>query len=80
MLVCVALSVALAPAMSHATPAAQSAAPTAKNKSLKKAPRLSPYAKAAGQREHDGKAPVGHAPTHMQGRGTSHKTHTVPAK
>jgi hypothetical protein len=70
-------------------PTAPSAAPkpavsapeaTAKNKWAKRKV-VSPYARAASQREHAGQAPNGHAPTMVQGMGKPRKPHAgTPAK
>jgi len=52
----------------------------AKNKWAKKKV-VSPYARAASQREHAGQAPLGHAPTMVQGMGKPHKPHAgAPSK
>jgi hypothetical protein len=37
---------------------------------------VSPYARAASQRERAGQAPMGHAPTMVQGMGKPRKPHT----
>jgi hypothetical protein len=42
---------------------------------------VSPYARAASQRERVGQAPAGHAPTMMQGMGKPRKPHAgTPSK
>jgi hypothetical protein len=42
---------------------------------------VSPYARAASQREHAGQAPLGHAPTMVQGMGRPRKPHAgTPSK
>jgi hypothetical protein len=52
----------------------------AKNKWAKKKV-VSPYARAASQREHAGQAPSGHAPTMVQGMGKPRKPHAgTPSK
>jgi hypothetical protein len=52
----------------------------AKNKWAKKKV-VSPYARAASQREHAGQAPIGHAPTMVQGIGKPRKPHAgTPSK
>jgi hypothetical protein len=52
----------------------------AKNKWAKKKV-VSPYARAASQREHAGQAPMGHAPTMVQGMGKPRKPHAgTPSK
>ena len=52
----------------------------AKNKWAKKKV-VSPYARAASQREHAGQAPTGHAPTMVQGMGKPRKPHAgTPSK
>jgi len=55
-------------------PAANVPAPASKNSKSAKKPVVSPYARAASQRERLGQAPVGHAPTAVQGMGR-HKSH-----
>jgi hypothetical protein len=37
---------------------------------------MSPYARAASQRERAGQAPMGHSPTMVQGMGKPRKPHT----
>ena len=52
----------------------------AKNKWAKKKV-VSPYARAASQRERVGQAPIGHAPTMVQGMGKPRKPHAgTPSK
>jgi hypothetical protein len=42
---------------------------------------VSPYARAASAREHAGQAPLGHAPTMVQGMGKPRKPHPgTPSK
>jgi len=57
-------------------PAATAPAPAAKNSKWAKKPVVSPYARAASQRERAGQAPLGHAPTMVQGMGKPRKPHT----
>jgi hypothetical protein len=57
-------------------PAAIVAAPAAKNSKWAKKPVVSPYARAASQRERAGQTPLGHAPTMVQGMGKPRKPHT----
>ena len=61
-------------------PAVSAPAAPAKNKWAKKKV-VSPYARAASQREHAGQAPAGHAPTMVQGMGKPRKPHAgTPSK
>jgi predicted lipoprotein len=61
-------------------PAVSAPEATAKNKWAKKKV-VSPYARAASQREHAGQAPIGHAPTMVQGIGKPRKPHAgTPSK
>ena len=61
-------------------PAVSAPAAPAKNKWAKKKV-VSPYARAASQRERAGQAPVGHAPTMVQGMGKPRKPHAgTPSK
>ncbi|HEY3655537.1 MAG TPA: hypothetical protein VGL34_11250 [Steroidobacteraceae bacterium] len=61
-------------------PAASAPQTAAKNKWAKKKV-VSPYARAASQREHAGEAPLGHAPTMVQGMGKPRKPHPgTPSK
>lgn len=77
-----AVSAALAAAVSSAMPtparaavkAPAAAATTAKNPWAKKKV-VSPYARAASQHGHAGEAPLGHAPTMVQGMGKPRKPH-----
>jgi len=63
-----------------AKPAVSAPEASAKNKWAKKKV-VSPYARAASQRERVGQAPVGHAPTMMQGMGKPRKPHAgTPSK
>jgi predicted lipoprotein len=56
-------------------------APEATKNNLAKKRVVSPYARAAAQREHAGQAPVGHAPTTVQGMGKPRKPHAgTPSK
>jgi hypothetical protein len=57
-------------------PAANVPAPASGSSTLAKKPVVSPYARAASQRERVGQAPVGHAATTVQGMGKPHKSHT----
>ena len=58
----------------------QAATPTAPVAAPKKHV-VSPYARAAAQRERLGQPPVGHAPTSVQGMGKARKSHTgAPSK
>jgi hypothetical protein len=57
-----------------AKPAVSAPEAPAKNKWAKKKV-VSPYARAASQREHAGQAPTGHAPTMVQGMGKPRKPH-----
>jgi hypothetical protein len=62
-------------------PAVSAPAASAKNSPLAKKKIVSPYARAASQRERAGQAPVGHAPTMVQGMGKPHKPHAgTPSK
>ena len=64
---------AMAASSQAATPTAPAAAP--------KKHVVSPYARAAAQRERLGQPPVGHAPTSVQGMGKARKSHTgAPSK
>ena|SRR5260370_24220332 len=67
---------------SAATKSAVSApAASAKNSQGAKKKVVSPYARAASQREHAGEAPIGHAPTMVQGMGKPRKPHAgTPSK
>jgi hypothetical protein len=61
-------------------PAVSAPESAAKNKWAKKKV-VSPYARAALQREHAGEAPLGHAPTMVQGMGRPRKPHAgTPSK
>jgi predicted lipoprotein len=61
-------------------PAASAPDASAKNKWAKQKV-VSPYARAASQREHAGDAPLGHAPTMVQGMGKPRKPHAgAPSK
>jgi hypothetical protein len=61
-------------------PAVSAPESAAKNKWAKKKV-VSPYARAASQREHAGQAPAGHAPTMVQGMGKPRKPHAgTPSK
>jgi hypothetical protein len=72
---------AQAPAATTPAAATQHAGTPAALASKNAKPVMSPYARAAGQRERAGKAPAGHAPTMVQGLGKSHKSHTAaPSK
>ena len=51
-----------------------------KNAAPVKKPFVSPYARAAAQREHAGQAPVGHAPTMVQLMGKPRKPHVAPPR
>jgi hypothetical protein len=72
---------AQAPQPSAATkPAVSAPEAAAKNKWAKKKV-VSPYARAASQRERVGQAPAGHAPTMVQGMGKPRKPHAgAPSK
>jgi hypothetical protein len=61
-------------------PAVSTPEAAAKNKWAKKKV-VSPYARAASQRERVGQAPAGHAPTMVQGMGKPRKPHAgAPSK
>lgn len=61
-------------------PAVSAPAAAAKNKWAKKKV-VSPYARAASQREHAGQAPLGHEPSMVQGMGKPRKPHAgAPSK
>src|SRR6266700_2508351 len=61
-------------------PAASAADASAKNKWAKKKV-VSPYARAASQREHAGQVPLGHAPSMVQSMGKPRKPHPgTPSK
>jgi predicted lipoprotein len=61
-------------------PAVNTPESAAKNKWAKKKV-VSPYARAASQRERVGQAPAGHAPTMVQGMGKPRKPHAgAPSK
>jgi predicted lipoprotein len=61
-------------------PAVSAPAAPAKNKWAKNKV-VSPYARAASQRERAGQAPIGHAPTMVQGMGKPRKPHAgTPSK
>jgi hypothetical protein len=63
-----------------ATAAKPAVSAPAKNKWAKKKV-VSPYARAASQRERAGEAPSGHAPTMVQGMGKPRKPHVgTPSK
>ena len=76
-----------APAWAQTPKAAQATKPAVntpeaagKNKWAKKKV-VSPYARAASQREHTGQAPLGHAPTMVQSMGKPRKPHPgTPSK
>jgi predicted lipoprotein len=54
---------------------------SAKGSQLAKKRVVSPYARAASQREHAGQAPLGHAPSMVQGMGKPRKPHPgAPSK
>jgi hypothetical protein len=59
-----------------AAPVVNSPAASAKNPPWAKKKVVSPYARAASQREHAGEAPFGHAPTMVQSMGKPRKPHT----
>jgi len=62
-------------------PAASATAAPAKNSQWAKKKVVSPYARAASQREHTGQASTGHAPTTVQGMGKPRKPHAgTPSK
>ncbi|HWS61153.1 MAG TPA: hypothetical protein VN325_00235 [Steroidobacteraceae bacterium] len=68
-------------APSAATKPAVSAPEATTKNNLAKKRVVSPYARAAAQREHAGQAPAGHAPTTVQGMGKPHKPHAgTPSK
>ena len=52
-------------------------APSSKIAQPAKKPFVSPYARAAAQRERAGQPPAGHAPTMVQGMGRAHKPHAA---
>jgi hypothetical protein len=60
-------------------PAVSAPAASAKNADSAKKTLVSPYARAAAQRQRVGQAPVGHAPTMMQGLGKPRKPHAGAA-
>jgi hypothetical protein len=67
-------------AVAAAKPAVNTPEAPGKNKWAKKKV-VSPYARAASQREHAGQAPTGHAPTMVQGMGKPRKPHPgTPSK
>ncbi|MEA3108824.1 MAG: hypothetical protein QOI88_3429 [Gammaproteobacteria bacterium] len=69
------VTAALVAATFLAMPArAEAPLPTAPSAVTKKKV-VSPYARAAAQHERVGEAPVGHAPTRVQGMGKPHKPH-----
>jgi predicted lipoprotein len=68
--------VAMAASAQAATPTAPSAAPKPASSATAKKRVVSPYARAASQRERAGQAPMGHAPTMVQGMGKPRKPHT----
>src|SRR5712672_2208426 len=56
-------------------PAVSTPTVAAKNSQSAKKRVVSPYARAASQRERAGQAPAGHAPTMVQGMGKPRKPH-----
>jgi len=72
---------AMAASAQAATPTTPSAASKPASSAAAKKRVVSPYARAASQREHAGQAPVGHAPTMVQGMGKPRKPHAgAPTK
>jgi hypothetical protein len=62
-------------------PAMSAPAASTKNSQWAKKKVVSPYARAASQRERAGQAPIGHAPTMVQGMGKPRKPHAgTPSK
>jgi hypothetical protein len=69
---------AQAPASGTSSPASKATVTKPKTGAAK---RVSPYARAAAQRERAGQAPAGHAPTMVQAIGKPRKPHAgAPAK
>jgi predicted lipoprotein len=69
------------PATPMATKPAVSAPDAAAKNIWAKKKVVSPYARAASQREHAGQAPAGHVPTMVQGIGKPRKPHAgTPSK
>lgn len=64
-----------APSVHAHSVAADPASPATKNVKPGKKPVVSPYARAAAQRERAGQPPAGHAPTMVQAMGKPHKPH-----
>jgi hypothetical protein len=76
-----AMLIAAVATMAASSPAATPTAPAAALKPTSKNHVVSPYARAASQRERVGQPPVGHAPTSVQGMGKARKSHTgAPSK
>ena len=74
-------AIATIAASSQAAAPTASTAPAAAPKPAPKKHVVSPYARAASQRERLGQPPVGHAPTSVQGMGKARKSHTgAPSK
>jgi hypothetical protein len=75
-----AMLIAAIATMAASSQAATPTAPAAAPKPALKKHVVSPYARAASQRERLGQAPAGHAPTPVQGMG-KHKSHAgAPTK
>ncbi len=75
-----AMLIAAIATMAASSQAATLTAPAAPKPASKKHV-VSPYARAASQRERLGQPPVGHAPTSVQGMGKARKSHTgAPSK
>jgi hypothetical protein len=76
-----AMLIAAIATMAASSQAATPTAPAAAPKPASKKHVVSPYARAASQRERLGQPPVGHAPTSVQGMGKARKSHTgAPSK
>ena len=76
-----AMVIAAIATMAASSQAATPTAPAAVPKPASKNHVVSPYARAASQRERLGQPPVGHAPTSVQGMGKARKCHTgAPSK
>ena len=72
----VAMLIAAIATMAASSQAATPTAPAAEPKPGSKKQVVSPYVRAASQRERLGQPPVGHAPTSVQGMGKARKSHT----
>jgi hypothetical protein len=76
-----AMLIAAIATLAASSQAAPPTAPVAAPKPASTKHVMSPYARAASQRERLGQPPVGHAPTSVQGMGKTRKSHTgAPSK